>query len=124
MLSGKCFRPTDQVTVSSARLSASPGMRREGGLRGGSIAEPQAFEAARSPQAAAEGRWFPDVGIHLFEVRQLLLTRAQERRRIRHHPYVAMAEHCRHPEAGGFAYYAARYSWQTPKLRHTRRLSP
>jgi hypothetical protein len=99
-------------------------MRREGGLRGGSIAEPQAFGAARSPQAAAEGPRFHDGEIHRFEVRQLLLTRAQERRRIRHHPYVALAEHCRHPEAGGFAYYAARYSWQTPKLPHAHRLSP
>ena len=91
-------------------------MRREEGLRGGSIAEPQAFEAGRSPQAAAEGRWFPDVGIHLFEVRRLLLARAEERRRIRHHPYGVMAAHRRHPD------YVARCSWQTPKLG--RPLSP
>jgi hypothetical protein len=98
-------------------------MRRKRGLRGGSIAEPQGFEAERSPPAAAEGRRLPDVEIHRLEVRQLLLTPAQERRRIRHHPYVAMAEHRRPPEEGSFAYHAARYSWQTPKLRHAHRLS-
>jgi hypothetical protein len=90
-------------------------MRREGGLRGGSIAEPQAFEAGCSPQAIAKDRRFPDVVIHLFEVRRLLLARAQERHRTRHHRHVAVAEHCRHREPEGFAYYAAPYSWQTPK---------
>jgi hypothetical protein len=89
-------------------------MRREGGLRGGSIAEPQAFEAGCSPQAIAKDLRVPDVLIHLFEV-PLLSARAQERQRIRHHPHVAMAEHCRHAEQAGFAYYAAPYSWQTPK---------
>jgi hypothetical protein len=90
-------------------------MRREGGLRAGSIAEPQAFEAGCSPQAIAKYRRFPDVVIHLYEVRQLLLARAQERQRTRHRRHVAMAERCRHPEPEGFACYAAPYSWQTLK---------
>src|ERR1700677_2124606 len=90
-------------------------MRREGGLRGGSIAESQAFEAGCSPQAIAKDRRVPHVVIHLFEVRQLLLARARERQRTRHHRHVAMAEHCRHPEPEGCAYYAAPYSWQTLK---------
>ena len=63
-------------------------MRREGGLRGGSIAESQAFEAGCSPQAIAKDRRVPHVVIHLFEVRQLLLARARERQRTRHHRHV------------------------------------
>src|ERR1700691_472449 len=89
-------------------------MRREGGLRAGSIAVPQAVEVGCSPQATAKDRRFPDVVFHLFEVRQLLPARAQERQRTRH-PHVAMAERCQHLEPEGLAYYAAPYSWQTLK---------
>jgi hypothetical protein len=90
-------------------------MRREGGRRGGSIAEPQAFEAGRSPQAIAEDHRFSDVVIHLSEVRKLPLARVQGRQRIHRRRHAAMAERCRHPEPAGLAYYAAPYSWQTPK---------
>ena len=96
--------------------------------QGGSIAESQAFEAGHSPRAATESRWFPDVAIHLAEVRRLLQAAVTKRRKtrrpdaaiappeVRHCPD-ATAQRCLHiwyPEIrrGELAYYAAdvRYS--------------